>query len=207
MLYAALFYLFASFVVFTIKLLPLKWGKNPAPPLGRVMPAIIYSFTGAMSPAKKESAYLHLPTYFAGLVFHIGLFVAMLNLFALLIGADLPGWVEIVFLIVFTSGFLCGLGILLKRFTSNLLKSISNPDDYISNLLVNGFLAINALDILLPEIRYILYLFSALLIFYLPLGKLKHSFFFFSSRIALGIFYGSRGVWKTKSFLNERKET
>ena len=41
---------------------------------GEVSQGIFYSFTSGMSPVKKESAYLHLPTYLAGMVFHIGTF-------------------------------------------------------------------------------------------------------------------------------------
>ena len=43
------------------------------PASGKERTAVAYSFTGAMSPLKKESAFLHLPTYSAGLIYHRGL--------------------------------------------------------------------------------------------------------------------------------------
>ncbi len=62
---------------------------------GKVAAAVVYSFLGAMDPLKKESAYLHLPTYAAGLLYHCGTFISII-LFPLLfvnvrIG-DIPRW-------------------------------------------------------------------------------------------------------------------
>ena len=44
---------------------------------GDVGGSIKYSYTGAMSPLKKESAFLHLPTYAAGILYHIGTFLSL----------------------------------------------------------------------------------------------------------------------------------
>jgi len=199
LLVAALAYLLISFIGFAIKELPSRWRKNPAPFLGKEGPAIAYSYTGAMSPAKKESAYLHLPTYTAGMLFHVGLFIAIINLFVTMIEIELPGLVLLILSCVFGVGILCGIGILIKRIFKPVLRSISNPDDYISNILVTGFQLMSLLVINKPDFVNALYIYSAILLVYLPAGKLKHSFFFFTSRIALGKYYGSRGVWKTKS--------
>ena len=38
---------------------------------GNIGKAVRYSFTGAMSPKVKESAYLHMPTYLAGIIYHL----------------------------------------------------------------------------------------------------------------------------------------
>ncbi|MDX2415215.1 MAG: hypothetical protein QNK33_08485 [Bacteroidales bacterium] len=195
---AALAYLLLAFIRFAVGVLPSKWRTNPAPPLGKKWPAVAYSFTGAMSPTKKESAYLHLPTYTAGMIFHIGLFTAVLNIFILLFGIKLPDTIRYVFAALFTLGALCGIAILIKRFLKPVLKAISNPDDFISNTLVTVFQIISCLAVF--DIRFInvLFIYSAVLLLYIPVGKLRHSFYFFSSRIALGFFYGSRGVWSTK---------
>ena len=45
-------------------------------PSGSIRDGVIYSFTTAMSPFEKESAYMHLPTYVAGIIFHIGTFLS-----------------------------------------------------------------------------------------------------------------------------------
>lgn len=198
-LLVALFYLLLAFILFAIKILPSKWRTNPAPPLGRKWPAVFYSFTGAMSPAKKESAYLHLPTYTAGMLFHIGLFVSMLNLLLVFLGISYTSVLVYVLSIFFIIGAVCGMAILIKRLISPLLRKISNPDDYISNVLVTGFQIFSILAINNSAFINLLYLYTAIMLLYLPIGKLRHSFFFFTSRIALGFFYGTRGVWGLKS--------
>ncbi len=195
---ASLAYLLLAFIRFAVGVLPSKWRTNPAPPLGKKWPAVAYSFTGGMSPTKKESAYLHLPTYTAGMIFHIGLFTAVLYTFLLLFGFILPDTLRYIFAGLFTLGALCGIAILIKRFLKPVLKAISNPDDFFSNILVTVFQIISCLTVF--DIRFIsvLFIYSAVLLLYIPVGKLRHSFYFFSSRIALGFFYGSRGVWSTK---------
>jgi hypothetical protein len=40
---------------------------------------------------------------------------------------------------------------------------------------------------------------AGLLFLYLPLGKLKHSLYFFAARYHLGFFYGWRGIWPVKN--------
>jgi hypothetical protein len=201
LLIAGLAWLLLSFIKFALALIPSRWRSNPAPALGKAGSGIAYSFTGAMSPSKKESAYMHLPTYTAGLIFHIGLFSAILFLFIMLIGTSLPDWLSKVFLVVFAAGSLCGSGILIKRIFSPILKSISNADDFISNIMVTGFQLVSALVAWNTDFIDVLFIYSFVLAVYIPLGKLRHSFYFFSSRIALGIYYGTRGVWNKKSDL------
>jgi|GEM_PF-5832826 len=44
---------------------------------GDLSGAILYSYTKAMMPKHKESAYLHMPTYAAGLIYHMGTFLSL----------------------------------------------------------------------------------------------------------------------------------
>jgi len=177
---------------------PSKWIKNPARPLGNRGGGIRYSFTGAMSPTKKESAYLHLPSYSAGMLFHVGLFAGIMNLCVNILGIPYAGWLRLTISAVLTAGIACGLFIFLKRVIKDNLRNLSNPDDYFSNLLVTGFQIISLITLWITGIVPVLYLYSSALVLYIPAGKLKHSFYFFSSRIALGNFYGSRGVWPSR---------
>jgi hypothetical protein len=162
-------------------------------PIGDEKKGIKYSFTGGMSPAKKESAYLHLPTYIAGLVYHIGTFISFGLLLLILTGISFPGIINLVLtgFLILSSG--CGLGIFIKRFIKIPLRKLSNPDDYISNLLVTAFQVVTAIQINAPFMAY--FLVSSALLFYLPMGKLKHMVYFFAARYQLGFFYGRRGVW------------
>jgi hypothetical protein len=83
------------------------------------------------------------------------------------------------------------------------LRALSNPDDYISNILVTLFqfltLAVIALPLLAPSYSPTVlpsyYLTFTLLMLYLPVGKLRHTIYFFAARYHLGYFFGRRGTW------------
>lgn len=178
------------------RLIHLGKPKDFAAPAGSEAKGLAYSFTGAMSPAKKESAYLHLPTYTAGLLYHFGTFLAfslfILALFGLII-TGLPGKLAAGFLLV---SLFSGLFILIKRLRVRKLRILSNPDDYLSNILVTVFQGATITYLIIGQPAESLYFMaSAALFIYLPLGKLKHLVYFFAARYQLGIFFGRRGVW------------
>lgn len=174
----------------------LKLGNPPeyARKAGNVGKAVRYSFTGAMSPLQKESAYLHLPTYIAGIIYHIGTFLSIIIFFIYLFDLNIVEWAYRIAVGILVASSLCGIGILIKRIMKHELRSLSNPDDYISNILVTAFQLVTAVDMIYP-MWPVYYIISALLLLYLPLGKLKHAVYFFAARYHLGYFYGWRGVW------------
>lgn len=160
---------------------------------GNISSAVAYSFTGGMSPKKKESAYLHLPTYTAGILYHLGTFFSVGVFICVLFGVQFNELFTLV-----SSGFLfitgiSGIGILVKRMLKKQLRSLSNPDDYISNLLVSGFQLITMVYLNMPTPLY--FIMASALLLYLPIGKLKHTIYFFAARFHLGFFFGRRGVW------------
>jgi len=160
---------------------------------GSARSAIIYSFTKAMNPARKESAYLHLPTYTAGILYHLGTFLSILLLFVFLLSVELHKTTVSLFSIFLAVSVLCGTGILLKRILSKLLKEITHPDDYISNILVTAF---QLCTLVYMHISFPLYyIVASALLLYIPAGKLKHAVYFFAARYHLGLFYGWRGTW------------
>ena len=193
---------FIAFLYHVIRLIRYGKPRDFSKPAGNLGNAMVYSFTGSMSPAKKESAFLHLPTYTAGVVYHLGTFLsfALFFIFVFKIGLDR----EIkYFLSVFLSvSVFCGIGILLKRIFSYELRELSNPDDYISNILVTGFQVFTILFLYFSTIGYFL-IFSLLLI-HIPLGKLKHLYYFFAARYHLGLFYGWRGTWPPQKIYREK---
>jgi hypothetical protein len=195
----------AGFFVFIISALRFlfavifkKGVADPSRAKGNIVSAIAYSYTSAMSPVKKESAYLHLPTYAAGMIFHIGTFLSFIWLIILVFNIQTND-----ILIYFSAAFIalasiCGISILIKRILKKELRQLSNPDDYISNILVTAFQIITAATLLFQFSYSFLFVFSAVLFIYMPVGKLRHSIFFFTSRIHLGKFFGKRGVWPVK---------
>jgi hypothetical protein len=162
---------------------------------GNPAAGVAYSFIGAMDPRKKESAFLHLPTYTAGLLYHSGTFISLL-FFPLLLGdiriVEVLRWCVAGFL---TLSVASGSGIFLKRIAVRKIRSLSNPDDFVSNFLVTLF-QLSTLLVMIRDGFAVYYFVSASLLFlYLPVGKLKHALYFFAARYHLGLFYGWRGIW------------
>ncbi|MFC1783263.1 hypothetical protein ACFL02_06715 [Planctomycetota bacterium] len=166
-----------------------------AAPKGKALPGVLYSLTGAMSPRKKESAYLHFPTYTMGILYHLGIFFSFFWLVLHFFRAGLPQPVIYGSVIVLLVTTLCGIIILIKRIVNAKLRYFSCPDDYFSNVLVSGFLALNAASLLYNPMIPVLFIYSGILFLYIPLGKLRHAIYFVITRIYLGLFYGRRGVW------------
>lgn len=184
--------------------------------------AVFYAFTGAMSPAKKESAYLHLPTYTAGILYHLGTFLSFFLFFFILADRLPSGWFSgliIAYLLVST---ISGIAIFIKRIVKKELRYLSNPDDFISNFLVTSFqfmtltmiflisplpiISSSPLHVLLasfsPAIHWSYYFIFILLTLYTPIGKLRHLVYFFAARYHLGYFFGWRGVWPSGKVKN-----
>ena len=125
-----------------IRLIRLGKPKDYSRKSGSVTEGIVYSSTKAMVD-HKESAYLHIPTYFAGMVYHIGTFVSLFLyvffLLNILIQIALPQWlVWIIAAGLLVSSF-CGFSLFMKRLLLKSMRSLSNLDDYLSNLLVSLF--------------------------------------------------------------------
>jgi hypothetical protein len=155
-----------------------------------------YSFTRGMDPRTKESAYLHLPTYAAGLIYHAGTFAAIL-IFVLLFffGVRPEGAWTWILVVVLAFSFSSGLGILVKRIALGKLRALSVPDDYISNVLLTVFHLLSIRALVSAELEPAYYLWSGILLLYAPFGKLRHAVYFIAARVRAGAFYGGRGVW------------
>jgi hypothetical protein len=178
-----------------IKLIRLGIPTDYSQQAGNLPKAIQYSFTKAMSPAKKESAFLHLPTYIAGIIYHLGTFLSIFIFFMVYLNFKFNHLTGIIAASLLILTGMSGIGILVKRIVKKNLLALSNPDDFISNILVTLFQLASAY-ILIVDNGMILYsIICSLLLLYLPLGKLKHAFYFFAARYHLGRFYGWRNVW------------
>ena len=180
------------------RLIRLGKPKEYSKQMGNTSAAIRYAYTGAMNPAKKESAFLNLPTYTAGILYHLGTFLSLFLFILFLFKIEPFGlirWMIAGFLII--SG-LSGMAILIKRMTKKELRALSNPDDFISNLLVTLVQLMTASVLLNVRLFPAYFILVSIFLLYLPLGKLKHTLYFFAARYHLGLFYGWRGVWPPK---------
>jgi len=161
-----------------------------AAPAGDPAAGVHYAFTGAMHPMAKESVREHLPSYAAGLAYHAGIFTALGLLATTLAECSLPGPLRMLVQVLLGLGTLGGVALLLKRLLKPELRGLSTPDDVLSNLLATAFVALALFG---PGTPWLLS--AMLLLFYVPLGKLRHSLFFFVARRHLGAFFGRRGVF------------
>lgn len=156
-----------------------------APASGDPAAGVRYAFTGAMLPWAKESVRMNPGSYLAGIVYHAGVFAAFLLLF-------LPGRALAVLAL---AGAFAGAALLAKRVLKPHLRGLSNADDFIANGLATGFAALAGASSFLPAAAQALPWWSAALLFYIPLGKIRHCVFFFLSRYHLGAFFGRRGTF------------
>jgi hypothetical protein len=184
--------------VHLLRLIRLGKPRDYSFPAGKIAPSIQYSFTGAMNPLKKESAYLHLPTYIAGIIYHIGTFLSIALFFLIWADVNFPDILTFSIVPFLLISFACGMGILIKRMVKKGLRDLSDPDDYISNLLVTFFQLMTSIVLLWDQYYPVYFILSSLLLIYFPLGKLKHAIYFFAARYHLGFFFGWRGIWPPK---------
>ena len=203
---AAAVYCAVSLLTHLVKVIRLGAPKDKSEPSGSVKEGVIYSSTRAMMPTEKESAYLHLPSYAVGILFHIGIFCCLL-FFVLSFFPFFNRWIgdgsvwHYLLAIPSDIGAVCGILLFLRRMVSKDLKVLSMPDDFISTCLVAFFQLMTTLYLLLPAagaVNTIYYISSILLLLYMPLGKLRHVVYFFAARFHIGFFYGWRNVWPNK---------
>jgi hypothetical protein len=165
-----------------------------APPRASAAAGVRYAFTTAFLPWAKESARRHLPSYAAGIVFHLGLFAGLARLVSSLWEGAWPAWADRGLAAVLGAALACGLGLLVKRHRDTVLRAVSTPEDSAASLLVNLFLAIGCATALRPALLPVFQLAGAALLLYAPLGKLRHLLFLLTSRRYWGIYFGRRGV-------------
>lgn len=212
---AAMLFCLITCLVMLFRIIKLGAPKDLSRKAGNVTHGVMYANIGAMSPMQKESAFMHLPTYAAGIVFHIGTFISLVTYLLLLIKPMWDFFFSQIWLssayalfLFHSAGF--GLSLLVKRYFSNKLRPISNIDDYFSNFLVSilqiftglmfvGFASHGSISGNLHGFIICgFYALATLLFLYLPFGKLKHVVYYFAARYHLGFFYGRRGTWPPK---------
>lgn len=160
---------------------------------------IIYAFGRGMMPWEKESAAKHLPTYIAGIVYHIGIFASLFYLFALVFSLESSKTLVFLLRLCFIPALLSGFALLGKRILFPIMKKISCPDDFFANVAVDIFLLLALVHTYAPSIAPFLFLLATVMFLYIPIGKIRHCFFFFYTKILYGLFYGRRGILPPKT--------
>jgi len=170
---------------------------------GSVARGVIYNFTWAMMPQHKETIRNHPLKFTIGILMHIGVFIAIAKVLILLVFPQMRPLGPGILGVLLSISSLCGLYLFIRRVFSIELRSMSSPEDYLSILITISFiLAASAHEFGLMSAEIFLLL-SALVFFYLPVGKLKHALFFFIARTDYGIRLGYRGTYPAKSGVKE----
>jgi len=166
-----------------------------APPAGDPAAGVRYAFTAALLPQAKESVRLHLPSYAAGVLFHLGAFAALGRLAATMAGLELPPGPAWAVASIALLGAAAGLALLARRAITPHLRGLSTLDDYLANVLTTSFVGLGGAALLHPPLEPAWLVAAVLLLVYVPVGKIRHCVFFFSARAAMGAFFGYRGTF------------
>jgi hypothetical protein len=190
--------------IISLSILVLKtfsFGKKPlyAKPQGKSIKGIFYAFGRGMMPWEKESVRKHLPTYMAGIMYHTSIFTALFYLISIVCSFGLPGHIISLFRILFVLGSISGFSLLLRRIFLPHMKKISCPDDFASNIIVGLFLISALVNTYFVQSTRLFFVIAIFLFLYIPVGKIRHCFFFVYVRILFGLFYGRRGVLPPKT--------
>ena len=152
---------------------------------------LVYAFGRGM--LDKESVSRHRPTMAGGALYHMAIFAGLAYVLwtALPLRVSPPLWAFRPLLLV---GAVVGLSLFVKRTAKPHLRRLSCPDDFFANLFVDTFLLLALLHTFFPALEPVFLGFSVLLFVYIPLGKIRHCFFFFYTRIVFGLHFGRRGA-------------
>lgn len=177
-----------------------SFGRNPlySEPRGSRMRGVTYAFGKGMMPWEKESARKHYAVTVIGMLFHTAIFLALFYLLSLIFSVKISGVLISLFRILFVLGAAGGLTLFFRRISLPSLKKISCPDDFAANVIVNLFLVSALLRTFFEGLSTLFFVMAIVVFLYIPLGKIRHCFFFFYVKVLFGLFYGRRGVLPLK---------
>jgi nitrate reductase gamma subunit len=166
-----------------------------ARPRGSPGRGVLYAFTLGMAPWEKPATSLKFwLSYLRGILFHIGAFAGLAVLIISPWLDPLWSWLRILLLLGVGLGFLAGLAGLIMRATDPDISTMSIPDDYASLVLVELFLVGAFLALLNRSSLALFYLLSSLMLFYVPVSKIRHCIYFFLARFYYGSQFGRHGT-------------
>jgi nitrate reductase gamma subunit len=171
---------------------PLPSDRSPAK--GSPRSGLLYAFTLGMAPWAKESTRRHMLSYLRGVAFHVGIFAGLAALVLSPWWVRLPEIVRGLLAVVTGCGAVFGALGEIARWAERNLRLLSTPDDHFAVILVSLFLAMTSLALLNPSWLVGMYLSAAVMLVYVPLGKIRHCIYFFFSRRFFGLFIGRRAV-------------
>jgi nitrate reductase gamma subunit len=162
---------------------------------------VIYTRSFTAVPFKRATLYPKMLAYVlhGGLFVVVFLFVPHIVFFEGFLGFGWPGLPNNVIYIAGVAAVVSGVALLVRRLTSPVLKLISNFDDYFSWFvtllpIVTGLLMPVRLGVRYETLLAIHILSVAVLMIWLPFGKLGHTFLVFVTRGTTGMVFERRGA-------------
>jgi len=199
--YGVFISLIISLTLLTVQVLQTRaFGRRSlqSQPEGNPWKGVAYAFGWGMLPWEKESAARHLPTYIGGVLYHGGIFAAILSVLCLAACILIPTVIVSILRALMAVGFLAGTGLLLKRAIKPRMRYLSCPDDFAANILVDVFVLSGFFAFWVAAAKPVFLIVGMATFLYIPLGKIRHCFFFFYSRLLFGFYFGRRGVLPRK---------
>ena len=162
---------------------------------------VIYTRSFTAAPFKRATLYPKM----LGYVLHVGFFVVIflfvphIVFFEGFLGFDWPGLPNNVIYLSGVATVVAGFALLVRRLTNPVLKLISNFDDYFSWFvtmlpIVTGLIMPVRMGVRYETLLAIHILSVAVLMIWLPFGKLGHSFLVFVTRGTTGMVFERRGA-------------
>lgn len=148
-----------------------------------------YALGRGLDPRLKDGVRAHPLTFVAGMLLHAGIAAACISLVV-----STASSIRLPLIGLNAIGALAGVYLLARRLREPVLRAISVPDDYVSNLLVVTLLITAIASLVDPAFRSWLLTATAALVVYAPFGKIRHCVLFFVARARFGAFIGTRGV-------------
>jgi hypothetical protein len=146
-----------------------------------------------MDPRMKDGVRAHPLVLLAGMLLHLGIAAAGVCVMFAALNISPQPWARTVLLLAATAGAFGGVSLLVRRLRNPVLQAISEADDYVSNVLVDGVLALSMVFLLSGRAGIVLLCAAIALALYTPFGKIRHCLLFFVTRARFGVFIGRRG--------------
>ncbi len=170
---------------------------SPATPQGRGGDGIRYMFTTGMRPSHKESVARHPVAFVLGLALHAAVATALawLALRGLAPALAATDALRLAACAISACGVAAALALAAHRAADPVLRALSVPEDYLAEALVAALLALTAAAAARVVPARPAAIAATLLLFWIPLGKLRHMITFFLARADLGRRLGERGTF------------
>jgi hypothetical protein len=150
-----------------------------------------------MDPRAKDGVRAHPFVLVGGLLLHVGVLGAVVTCIGVLSGTSWTGPYAPLLVLMQGIGGLAGVGLLVRRLRSPVLRAISEPDDYATSLLVAAVLATGAASVLSLSAQPIFVGLTGALTGYAPFSKIRHCILFFPIRLRYGLWAGRRALFVT----------